>query len=667
MANATPAQPKQVVEEMVERPAITEATDVATNEAATDIVVIADTTAIAEDQRLSATMAGFTVDNEREIAEQEEAIAEILKLEPSLAFTAIEKLVDEIFIKRLEAYAAELPEEIRTAPNFKFTPEIIQRIRKERPFGITKSTSASFDIWFQVYTQMNDLVGEMQRIYVDESELAGETMTVVSRIEYQNAQTIYSATNNLFRAWNRDAATLMTTEERTAQGFKNELATIKKEDETGNLTEVLWNKAFPGEIAKVVAAYRMLVGELVDGLMLATETPELIPLFQAKIAYYTAVANAYEQSTLESFREADWRLPGQVAGRNDTVIHIHGMEAGYWIDGIQRIPETSFRYPDSEATQANKYAEGTKVDMLRELKSLFDEGEYQESTRGTLEQVQLSTFMAAVFSGAGMENPFLPAGQILPNEVASRIKGGISITGNISQEATRADVRHRTFAQVFSPELAMRYYNPADLDFQWSMGSETASHEFGHAIGIAHDTLDRINPTLLGTYVEEWKATTGGMVLAEKRTYERHQRGESTEGGNEMTMEKLKHSIAGHCVSACRYAKFRKEEAAVPYLRKSIMLTNLMLKHGIIAKTANGWDLCLDDEKVLSFYAELEEQYKELLAIYDSGTTETLQGFLTKYLQPTEFTRSMFDGVDSEDTERAKDLPTPEHICALAA
>lgn len=463
--------------------------------------------------------------------------------------------------------------------------------------------------------------------------------------------------NDLYLLWHHDSAKMLTPNERRERGFTNELATIKVSD-TGEFAESPWCEAFSGEVAKVIVAYRDTVRDL-ESLITEDTTDEDRKLIESKAKYYGAVAAAYEASTLDAFKKADTLLPGQNLGRTDMPVHIHTIEYGYGKDPIQRAPETHLRYPDDDGAGINTMALQTRTDMIRELEKLLSEGDYSQGTVNSVGLVKITTYLATHFLGSGFGLDFLAAGQLLPNEEECRLNGGVSVTVNKEGMAKRIGQYHEAMEAVFGVEIAEKYLPRGKVDLDKMSGFMIASHEFGHNVALTQDAIERLGKSFVSQYIEEWKATTGGMVLAEWRTFN------SSERENSVTMDGLRESVVQHIGGAGRYATSRVASHSQPYFRKSVMLMNAVEAEGLVVKGENGWDLDLTDEKISAFYARLDAQYLQVLDIYDHGTKADLDAFLKENLKPSEFIQHVVDSVDKAYPEKTKGAPTLKEICAL--
>lgn len=614
-----------------------------------------DSSELTPQQRVLSIMQNFQIDEEAFFADTAEELSKIFELVPSRAFKALDVLFEKYFSPKLTSYIStavltEVPE-----GHADFSLERAEKFDHSLLKGI-QAQSAEYTTWFQILAAAANFKNKVIQRYT-ESDAGMEHMHPAARVEYVHFQEIAAASNDLYIAWHHNCGKLLTPEQRKEHGFTNELATVKV-SEDGKFTENPWVEAFPKEVARMIAAYRSTVKAFED-LIAQNPKEEDRKLYEAKAKYYETIAAAYEASTLDAFKKADTLLPGQNLGRTDMPVHIHTIEYGYGKDPIQRAPETHLRYPDADGEGINTMALQTRTDMIRELEKLLAAGTYSEGTKGTVDLVKITTYLTTHFMGSGFGLDFLAAGQVLPNEEECRINGGVSATANKEGMAKRIGDYHDAIEAVFGKELGGKYLPRGKVDLDRMSGASISSHEFGHNVAITAKTLERLGKSFVGTHIEEWKATAGGMTLAEWRTFN------SPEKANEVTMDSLRESVTQHIGGASRYALNRVATHNRPYFRKSVMLMNAMVAEGLIIKNENGWDLDLTDEKLKSFYTKLDAQYLQVLEIYDHGTKADLDAFLGENLKPSEFVQHIVNSVDAAYPDKTKGAPTLEEICAL--
>jgi hypothetical protein len=92
------------------------------------------------------------------------------------------------------------------------------------------------------------------------------------------------------------------------------------------------------------------------------------------------------------------------------------------------------------------------------------------------ELVERSNATARHFLGAGMDMDLKPAGQILPNELDTRVNGGVDTSLDLSTVKERQDLTFRMFGKVFDSKALEEEYRPR-FEAESYLGDSVASHE----------------------------------------------------------------------------------------------------------------------------------------------------------------------------------------------
>jgi hypothetical protein len=486
-------------------------------------------------------------------------------------------------------------------------------------------------------------------------ESAPETgLTPVAKAEYLSLGPAMAALDRMYLKMVAEPVAI-DSDERGRRGLKDEGAVVRMVG--GEAVEVPMHKAYPEETEAIVRSYKKLLTELLqmermgkaDG---GTVDPE--SLIARKIPYYQAVLRAFESSSHEDWLKADTLLPQQIVDGSD-VIHIHSIEVGYMDDRHVRAPEISLRAPDLEAIEAQRLSMETKERMIRMMgHDSFADIPTMNSSQAL---VRRSNATARHVLGAGMEMDLKMAGQILPNEMDTRVNGGIDTSLDSSTIRTRQPSMNTAFIAVFGEEAFRREYEPR-LDAEKYLGGTLASHEFGHAIGLNSTTQTRLGHDLANPYIEEWKASAGGLVFNTWLPY--------TEGENDI--EDVRTKIVDKLTGTLRYSADRGKAAMLPYYRESIMFMNAAEESGVVkAPDAQEtyWHIDLKEEKVRKFCEIVAPQYHEVLRIYDKGERLDLKSFLSKNLVPGVFVDDVAEIL--RDPSRKTPLPTPAELTKLPA
>jgi len=168
----------------------------------------------------------------------------------------------------------------------------------------------------------------------------------------------------------------------------------------------------------------------------------------------------------------------------------------------------------------NKGAYGTFDRILKMFVTLFDQNgknalHVKENVLSNLKRVQLYIGRPALFYAAEFNGLF--SAQVVPNdETVSRELGKkiFAFADNIL-DSLRAKpflkINHEVLGEAFMNDEREIIFHQAPL---WHQVYEvsTIGHEFGHILWMDHDTETRMNQSGVFKNIEEFKATTGGLV-----------------------------------------------------------------------------------------------------------------------------------------------------------
>jgi len=131
-----------------------------------------------------------------------------------------------------------------------------------------------------------------------------------------------------------------------------------------------------------------------------------------------------------------------------------------------------------------------------------------------IEDTQLYLGRPATFYGAELNGLF--SAQVVPNdEVASSLKGKkIFAFADKILEDSKAKPKMKISYEVFGEEFMEKQYKLLDNPTLWHKIYDitTIGHEFGHILWLDSDTESKMNTTGAFKNVEEFKATTGGLM-----------------------------------------------------------------------------------------------------------------------------------------------------------
>lgn len=583
---------------------------------------------------------------------QGDALQQINQSRGSVALNAIEKAVAAYVVRKVTESEIGDPTLVEHASN---------AVSIKQWEGVEEGSPEKF-VLSELIARNNRLTFELTQEWLEASPETG--LTRVGELEYQHVLPLMAVTDRWFLKLYAEEFPI-DSDERARRGMKNECAVVRTVD--GTIKEVPFHEAYPEEIDALGKGYRGVVRSLVrlriqlDSTEQTTETTSLLDLIERKIQYYTAVATAYETSDFDDWMKAEALLAGQVRDGNDT-FHVHAIEIAYMKDRILRAPETSLRVPDLSEPEAQALSARTKQRMVASFEA--DHFADAPGVGETLVLLKGSNATVRHFTGSGQEMHLKAAGQILPNEFNPRMQGGVDSSLDVGSARQRLPAREKAGRRIFGDAQWDTHFAPR-MDLTEKVGRMTASHELGHALGLTATTRERLNiATLANPFIEEWKATVGGMLGEFYIPYLEAQKANSPDAETEY--EGLVRWMTDKLGEACRYAGARHSDFGKGYFRKSMMMMKVAEEMGILEHTKedteNPWHVNLDRERILAFCERLMVQFKQVINIYREGSEADLQGYLTENLQVTPFTQFLCDRI--EDNAHSPEN-TPEGLVAL--
>jgi hypothetical protein len=235
-----------------------------------------------------------------------------------------------------------------------------------------------------------------------------------------------------------------------------------------------------------------------------------------------------------------------------------------------------------------------------------------------IDETQLYLGRPAVFYGAELNGLF--SAQVVPNdEVASSLKGKkIFAFADKILEDSKSKPKMRISYEVFGNEFMDKQYKLLENSEKWHKIYDitTIGHEFGHILWLDSDTEAKMNGTGAFKNVEEFKATTGGlMAFFENEDIE------------------LKEFIFNDTIKrAVGLIAWQEIGEVLPYYIEGLIHLNIMFRSGM---------LDFEDGKLIIDYNENSYQtakklYKEIyLDLVENYYIPKIdpKGFLDKFIQ----------------------------------
>lgn len=285
---------------------------------------------------------------------------------------------------------------------------------------------------------------------------------------------------------------------------------VLEKDAKGEYRSVAYSVAFPDEVAKVVSAIEDLVEEL---SILDDE------VFQQKgqwVTYLIAIKRAFAQPQPRKLI-GYWAEVDRAWMRITTPLQIgHPLE--YYEDHFRKAValEWDLRIVNPTLQSASNTRENIKTFASKLSENI--EGDVEETIEKNLKQVdetQLYIGQPVLYYGAELNGLF--SAQVVPNdeEVSAQLGKKIFAYADFVMESKKAkpmmQLSVNTFGLDFVQEQRTLLEKEAKL-WQKVYDVSTIGHEFGHVLWIGSDTESVMNKSGQFKNIEEFKATTGGLM-----------------------------------------------------------------------------------------------------------------------------------------------------------
>ncbi|MCH5336505.1 MAG: invasion protein CiaB [Campylobacter sp.] len=353
----------------------------------------------------------------------------------------------------------------------------------------------------------------------------------------------------------------------------------------GNLWRfVPYARFFENEILRLEFAFDTMLDELKT---LAQNEEEF-----AYIEYFTKLKLAFcekeDEKVIGAWQEAElaWmkvKAPLQVG---------HPLE--YYEDNYTHAValEWDLRLEDESAFNAIKFSEQIKESFTRVYENIgiVDEN-LKNEVYNNIDKTQLYICIPMIFYGAELKGLF--SAQVVPNDEFVSKQAGKKIFAflNFVYESTKTKPFMRISSEIFDKEFLD--FSREILFFKeeiWKKVYEisTIGHEFGHIFFIAQDSEKQMNQSGFFKNIEEYKATTGGLV-----NFFYHEQ------------EELKMPVFNELIKrAVGLIAWQRVDEVKPYYTEALIHLSLLFESGTLEFE--------NDKLKVNFTFDFYEKFKEL-------------------------------------------------------
>ncbi|MGH2267465.1 invasion protein CiaB [Campylobacter taeniopygiae] len=367
----------------------------------------------------------------------------------------------------------------------------------------------------------------------------------------------------------------------------------------GNLWKfVPYARFFENETLKLEFAFEKMIEKLKN---IAKEEDEL-----AYVEYFEKLKNAFcqkdEDKIIGSWQEAEFawmkvKSPLQVG---------HPLE--YYEDHYTHAValEWDIRLEDESDFDALKFSNQIKESFIKVYENINIEDEnLKKEVLNNIDKTQLYICIPMIFYGAELKGLF--SAQVVPNdEFVSNVAGKkIFAFLNFVYENTLSRPFMKIASEVFEKDFLD--YGREILFFKediWKRVYEisTIGHEFGHIFFIASDSEKKMNQSGFFKNIEEYKATTGGLI-----NFFLHE--------DKKLILPVFHELIKRAISLIAW---QKVDEVQPYYTEGLIHLSLLFKSGVLK---------FEDRLKINFNLEFYEKFKLLVlqTYYDLAKYYTLK------------------------------------------
>jgi len=363
---------------------------------------------------------------------------------------------------------------------------------------------------------------------------------------------------------------------------------VLEKDAKGEYRSVAYSMAFPDEVAKVVSA----IEDLVEELSILDDK-----VFQQKgqwVTYLIAIKRAFAQPQPRKLI-GYWAEVDRAWMRITTPLQIgHPLE--YYEDHFRKAValEWDLRIVNPKLQSASNTRENIKTFASKLSENI--EGNVEETIEKNLKQVdetQLYIGQPVLYYGAELNGLF--SAQVVPNdeEVSAQLGKKIFAYADFVMESKKAKPMMQLSVDTFGLEFVQEQRTLLEKEaklWQKVYDVSTIGHEFGHVLWIDSDTESVMNKSGQFKNIEEFKATTGGLMAFF----------ENEEGALK------KHMIDDLVSRSVGLMAWREVGEVLPYYCEGLIHLSILFASGIITY----------DDKIEIHYAQYEAMKEAYMEAY---------------------------------------------------
>ena len=476
--------------------------------------------------------------------------------------------------------------------------EVIEK--KEKAYLFVSSFHLERHAALIAWIEENELLDRFYRTLIFGVDAAGRAMS-----GWQSAWTahiIHGVNRELYRSFNGDEEKIFELLQReglydldTNGCIGDRCYSVLHRDKEGKYHRISYAEAFAEEIEEVTEALDVLIGAL---------EKEEDPVFGQKeqwLAYLLAIRVALKHNRPDELI-GYWAEVDRAWMAVTTPLQIgHPLE--YYEDHYRKAValEWDLRIVNPRLQEGSQTRSAIKTFSTKMAESIS--GNAPEVIRNNLQQVdrtQLYIGQPVLYYGAEFNGLF--SAQVVPNDeiVSSELGKKIFAYADYVMAAKKAKPVMRLSVETMGEAFVRKQRKLIEKDpalWHRIYDISTIGHEFGHILWIGADTESRMNGTGQFKNIEEFKATTGGLMAFFEN--------------DEQQMRK--HLVDDLVSRAVGLMAWREVGEVLPYYCEGLIHLDILFKSGVISY---GDKILIDYSQYDMMKARYQSAYRELASHY---------------------------------------------------
>lgn len=363
-------------------------------------------------------------------------------------------------------------------------------------------------------------------------------------------------------------------------------------------------EAYPETVAAIVTAYQALH----DGLQ-KLDAPEYWT------AYMEQLVSFFKNTDVAHYESISKELDRRFLAVEGRLVPFHAVEV-YDDPGKYCVtPEMRLCVVDDRYVHVNEGIERTRTNVMSRLTTLYDKVPALQKSLPLMKRAQAAAYTTLSEAGASMT--LRPFGENVPNWDDIRARVGVRIFIFMETAKTRWVGERTVLRKILGDEAVATYFDPhtaSEQFFDYAGIVAVGGHEIAHNAFVTEGVSERLTPPLYAK-VEEHKANLAILSQIDSLY--------SVEEQQIIALYELGYSLM-------KMAQI-DDPTVVAYVNYAMFAVNTFMEAGVLQKTADGFALDMQPQKVDAWVKLLKTALDDLVPIYDHGTPAEADAYIKKY------------------------------------